>query len=94
MGEVPTSIQLDKCESQIELKRAPKEDGFTVELLKYKGKGLRKRVYEVIPEMCAKAAEAEEGEEAQEWPESWKVGMVVPLWKQHAKRTIRTHGEG
>ena len=93
LGEVPTSTQLDKCVSQMK-KRARKEDGFTVKLLKYGGNKMGKRVYEVVPEMCAKAAAAEEGEEVQEWPESWKVGVVVPLWKQNAKRKIRTHGEG
>ena len=31
--------------------------------------------------MWDKAANAEWGEEADEWPDDWKIGLTVPLWK-------------
>ena len=65
-GEDPTSIELDKCVSQMKMKRAPGEDGFTTELLKFGGKRLRRRVHEVVQEMWELAAMAEEGEGGQE----------------------------
>ena len=31
--------------------------------------------------------ESDEGEEANEWPKEWRVGVVVPMWKKKGKKT-------
>ena len=67
--------------------RASGQDGFVAEILKFGGKKLRK-TFGVVRKMWSHAAEAEEGAEATEWPEDWKVGIVAPLWKKR-----KTHGE-
>ena len=87
LGAEPSDIELDRCVRNTKVKRASGEDGVVAELLKYRGIKLRKKVYRVIKQMWNKAAEADEGEEAEEWPASWKVGLVVPLWKEKGKKS-------
>ena len=36
--------------------------------------------------MWNKASESEDGSEAQERPEDWKIGLVVPLWKKKGNK--------
>ena len=94
LGAEPTNIELDRCVSNTKVKRAPGQDGFVAELLKYGGKRLRKKVYNVVREMWSRAAEAEDGDEAEEWPASWKVGLVVPLWKKKGKKSDKNTWRG
>ena len=69
LGSEPTAMELDRCVANTKVKRAPGADGFTAELLKFGGAKLKRRVYEVVQAMWNKATEAEDGEEAHEWPE-------------------------
>ena len=64
------------------------------EYFRYGGKTLRERVYEVVLDMWTNAAEAEDGHEADLWPDEWKLGLVVPLWKKKGNRKDRNTGEG
>eukprot|EP00969_Alexandrium_andersonii_P107415 4738442-Alexandrium_andersonii.AAC.1 len=44
--------------------------------------------------MWAAAASSGEGTEAHEWPEEWKVGVTVPLWKRKGKQSDRNTWRG
>eukprot|EP00974_Lingulodinium_polyedra_P002737 257221-Lingulodinium_polyedra.AAC.1 len=59
------------------------------EALKYGGDRQRKAVYAVVRKMWAAAVQARLWEEAWEWPESWLVGLVIPLWKRKGCRKDR-----
>ena len=45
--------------------------------------------------MWASAATAEYGHEADEWPETWKIAIQVPLWKNKGdqKNKSQDHGQ-
>ena len=58
-------------------------------MLHFAGKDLQGKVCEVVREMWRRAAHAQDGEEAEEWPAEWKVGMMVPLWKEKCPRFSR-----
>ena len=94
LGEPPTDIELDKCVSKMNNKRRPGKDKFVAELLKYGGKHLRKKVYQTVREMWKRAAEAEDGEEGEQWPPSWRIGLVVPLWKKKGKKSDKNTWRG
>ena len=94
LGEDPTDIEMDTCVSRMGTKRAPGKDKFTAEALKFGGKKLRKKIYRIVRKMWRSAAGAEDGNEAEEWPSSWKVGLVVPLWKRKGKRTDKNTWRG
>eukprot|EP00959_Pyramimonas_sp_CCMP1952_P440618 9224916-Pyramimonas_sp.AAC.1 len=74
--------------------RQPGEDGFVAEALKYGGDTLRTRVFEIVREMWGRAARAEDDGEAEDWPDEWKVGLVVPLWKQKGNRSDKNTWRG
>ena len=44
--------------------------------------------------MWEKAATSEDGSEADGWPESWKLGLVVPLWKKKGSRRDKNTWRG
>ncbi len=79
---------LGKCKNN----RMPGEDGFVAEALKYGGAKLREQVVRIVQKMWEKAGSCEDGLEATEWPDEWKVGLVVPLWKMATGMT-KLHGE-
>ena len=39
-------------------------------------------MYEIVKDMWRYACTAEEGEEAEYWPEAWKKAIQIPLWKK------------
>ena len=94
LGAPPSNIEMDKCVGKMKLKKAAGKDMFPVEILKYGGKKLRDQVYEVVRTMWVKAGEADAGEEGVEWPEEWKIGLVVPLWKRKNPRSNKTNWRG
>ena len=57
-----------------------------VEYLKYGGAALREEVFRIVKLMWGKAASADEGQEAAEWPEEWCIALQVPLWKKKGKK--------
>ncbi len=42
----------------------------------------------------ADAVRAPEGREAENWPDEWKVGLVVPLWKHKGSREDKNTWRG
>ena len=40
------------------------------------------------------ATQAEEGQEAEAWPEEWRVGIMVPLWKKKRPKENRNNWRG
>ena len=86
LGEEPSFIELSRCVGRMKLKKAAGKDMFTVEILKYGGRKLRESVFKVVQVMWDKAGRAELGKEADEWPEEWMVGLVVPLWKHNKSK--------
>ena len=94
LGDEPWDRELEKCVAKMKTGRATWQDGFAAEMLKYGGSTLRKKVFGVVREMWKNAHNAAQGEEAMEWPEDWKVGLVVPLWKQKGKQIRQKYMEG
>ena len=94
MDAVPSPIELDRCISRMNTKRAPGKDKFTAEVLKFGGEELRKRVHKVVQEMWTAAINSSAGSEAQDWPPEWKLGIVVPLWKRKGQRTDKNTWRG
>ena len=93
MEKEPSDIELELAIMKMKGKKAPGADKVAAEVLKYGGKELRRRVFAVVKKMWRRAVEADEGHEAYDWPEEWKVGITVPLWKKkgdrHNKNTWR-----
>jgi len=86
LGAVPDNIELNKVLGKMKVGRAPGEDNFVVELLKYGGKELWSKVCDIVWTMWVKALSAEEGHAADEWPEEWCKGIVYPLWRKKGDR--------
>ena len=83
LGEEPADIEMDKCFGRMKVKKAAGSDRFPGEAFKFGGRKLRKRVYEVVS--------AEEEREAEDWPEEWKTGIIVPLWKKKGNRANKNN---
>lgn len=94
MGLEPSDMEMDKCVSRMNTKRKPGKDKFSAEALKFGGKKLRSKIYAVVRKMWKKASTAEDGKEADEWPSGWRIGLVVPLWKNKGKRTDKNTWRG
>ncbi len=52
------------------------------ELLQYAGPELLEQLTQVVIELLQRAAYAEDGMEAEQWPAECRVGLVIPLWKK------------
>eukprot|EP00973_Karenia_brevis_P008620 1166746-Karenia_brevis.AAC.1 len=85
---------MDRCVSNMGLKRAPGKDRFTAEMIKYGGRKLRMRIYNVVRTMWRRAVLSDSGCEGDDWPESWREGIVIPLWKRKGKRTDKNTYRG
>ena len=90
----PSIVEMEMALGQMKLRKAAGKDGVTVEVLKYGGEELKKRVFEVVQAMWRRAACAEEGHEAEDWPEEWKIGVTVPLWKKKGSRKDKNTWRG
>ena len=86
LGKAPSDIELDLCVKKMKMGKASGKDGFMAELLKHEGDEIKQRVFKTVHEMWEKAASATEGKEGEAWPEHWKIGIVVPLWKKKGSR--------
>ena len=94
LESVPTGAEMDKAISQMKNLKAPGDDKITADLIKYGGQKLRAKIHQVVDRMWEKAAEAEEGMEAMDWPKKWKVGIVVPMWKRKGKMSDKNTWRG
>ena len=94
LGCTPSDIELDKCVAKMKTRRAAGRDKFIAEFLKYGGPKLRKRVYEIVKKMWDLAAQAEEGREGDDWPADWKIGLIIPMWKNKGKKTDKNTWRG
>ena len=90
----PSDIELDVAVSRMKIQKAPGDDQVAAEIIKYGGTELRKRVYAIVKEMWKRAANAPDGQEAAEWPEEWKIGVTVPLWKNKGARSDKNTWRG
>ena len=78
---------------QMSLDKAAGEDEVTAELLKFGGNNLWEAVVKVCREQWLLLTEADPGAEVV-WPDEWRVGLVVPLWKRKGKQKDRTTWRG
>eukprot|EP00959_Pyramimonas_sp_CCMP1952_P197751 4135646-Pyramimonas_sp.AAC.1 len=74
--------------------KQPGEDGFVAEALRFGGDAIRQRVFALVKQMWKLATEGEEGEEAAGWPDEWRSGIVVPLWKKKGNRADKNTWRG
>ena len=94
MNREPTDIELKNMVKLMKNKRAPGEDGFTAEVLKYGGTRLQKQVFNVVRRMWNKAKAADSGLEGAEWPKKWRIGLMVPLWKRKGIKSNKNTWRG
>ena len=64
------------------------------EAIKHGGNELRKTIVEIVQEAWKNAAQAEKGKQAETWPDAWKVGLMVPLWKRKGDKKDRNTWRG
>ena len=82
----PTGEEVERVIGQLSNRKAAGEDGFMAEFLKYGGADLLQVMVTIVQKSWADAVRAPEGREADNWPDEWKVGLVVPLWKHKGSR--------
>ena len=61
-------MEVDSTINEMGIKKARGDDDVLAECIKYGGKALREEVAKMVKEMWKRAADAEEGHEADEWP--------------------------
>ena len=86
--------EIERVIGQLQNRRAAGEDGFMAEFLKYGGPAIQKAVHSVIFRAWEWATNSGDNLEAAEWPEEWKVGLVVPLWKRKGDKADRNTWRG
>ena len=74
--------EIHRCALQMKNGKATGSDGFVAEFYKYGTPGLQTQIQGFVQQMWNSALAAPIGHEAQQWPEDWSTGIVVPLWKQ------------
>ena len=94
MDATPSDIELDSCVRRMKNNRQPGEDAMMAEAVKYGGPLLRAEIYKVVKEMWNKARDSEDQHEAEDWPDEWRIGITVPLWKKKGSRTDKNTWRG
>ena len=87
VGRPLGDIELSKAVAAMRTGKAAGGDGMVAETLKFGGERQRKIVFTRVKNTWAGAARAGPGEEARDWPEDWKTGITVPLWKRKGSNT-------
>ena len=64
------------------------------EYLKYGGPRLQQEVFRTVRECWTLATQAQDKEEASQWPSQWKVGLTVPLWKRKHPKSNKNNWRG
>ena len=94
LGAPPGDIELWKAVAAMRTGKAAGEDGLMAEALKFGGERQRGIAYRIVRKMWASAARAELGGEADDWPEEWRVGITVPLWKRKGSKADKNTWRG
>ena len=90
----PTWEEYIKAVQDMKLSKAGGEDMMLAEYLKFGGPMLTQEVFRVVTDCWTAAVEASDGQEPESWPQSWKVGITVPLWKRKGNRADRNTWRG
>ena len=72
--------EIHRCARQMKNGKAA-GSGFVAEFYKYGTPELQYQTQGIVQHMWSSALAAPIGHEAQNWPEDWSTGIVVPLWK-------------
>ena len=80
-SETPRKEEIDKAMRQMGLGKAGGDDEVLADHIKYRGEALQEEVVKIVRTMWERAAYAEEGKEAEGWPQEWTIAIQVPLWK-------------
>ena len=94
MGEEPTDEEINRAIGNMANGRQGGEDQLVAELVKYGGDALRTEILNVVRESWREAAYGEEGDEARDWPEAWKMAIQVPIWKQKGCKSDKNTWRG
>jgi len=70
------------------------EDDVAVEMIRFAGDELKKTVCEIVRRHWRDAREAESGNEAEKWPDEWKIALQIPLWKKKGDRSDKNTWRG
>ena len=91
MGDAPEDAELDVALGGKKNGKAAGCDEVAAEAIKYGGDELARAVRAIVKGMWAKAARADPGKEADEWPPQWRRTLHVLLWKKKGcKKDTRT----
>ena len=86
METPPTDGEIEDCFKEKKAGKASGSDGVTAELIRYGGEEIKKRTWQIVKTLWSSATTAKEGNEADEWPLSWKKTIQIPLWKKKRKK--------
>ena len=94
LARKPTIEEVERVIGQLQNRRAAGEDGFMAEFLKYGGSPVCAALHNIVTRAWELATQSGENLEAAEWPQEWKVGLVVPLWKRKGEKTDKNTWRG
>jgi ribonuclease HI len=94
LSSPPTPEEIQKSINDMSTGKAPGSDLLMAEFLKYGGPALRAELAIVISQVWQTAQDADEGQEAAEWPKRWREGIIFPLWKRKGSRHDRNTWRG
>ena len=94
LGEEPDDDEIWKSAEKMKCGKAAGEDDVAVEMIRFAGNALKKAVCEIVRKHWREAGEAEAGNEADKWPDEWKIALQVPLWKKKGERSDKNTWRG
>jgi sorting nexin-29 len=71
----PTRQEVAEAINKMENNKAPGEDGIVAEMVKYGGEGLKNAIHRLLQRIW----------EEENMPESWKMGVIYPIFKKGDK---------
>ena len=82
LADFPTWEEMLRAIRDMKYGKAGGVDGMVAEYFKWAGRELHERLFEFLTFSWRSATRADAGREAELWPEAWRVGIVVPIWKR------------
>ena len=94
LDDEPTWEEMNRAINEMKRGKTGGEDGMVAEYLKMGGTGLRTLLFRIVRQCWTSATLAEDGSEHAQWPNAWKVGVIVPLWKKKGDRRNKNTRRG
>ena len=85
-GDPPTWEEFQRVIRDMRLSKAGGEDTMTAEYLKLAGPRMEQQVFATVLSCWQQASQAEAGYAGHDWPQAWKKGILIPLWKKNRRQ--------